>query len=88
MPKYYIKACQFCNRPCKGPKGKAVHERHCRSLIDKAAKVAEAIEHPSNGIDLQRLNHMCDNAWSRLSLGDKVMALSSITFDPSNPTGE
>ena len=31
MPKYYIKACQFCNRPCKGQRGKTLHEQKCKS---------------------------------------------------------
>jgi hypothetical protein len=79
--------CPACHRRYH-KQGMHKHLAFCKKALKKVARIAETIQDPTTNIDLQRLNHMCDTQWADLSIGDKVMALSSLTFDPSNPNGD
>jgi len=65
------------------PRRKVVHNAE---LVDEPKTEEQVLE--DFGVVPIRLSAILNNIWHNLSYADKVMALSSLYFDPSNPSNE
>lgn len=69
MPKYFISPCRHCGKPCKGLRGRGVHERHCPPKV--VAPVNEVAVHPKT-----EMLHGANRLWDALSDSEKLLALA------------
>jgi hypothetical protein len=69
MPKYFIAPCRHCGKPCKGNKGRAVHERNCPPRPIEAVNTVAV--HP-----MTEMLHGANRLWDTLSDGEKLFALA------------